>query len=57
MTFTFLAVLKISMVCIGEYTFRIKFVFLMKLSLEFVIRYDVMMVLCYLTLNSSQNLI
>ena len=56
MTFTFLAVLKISMVRIGEYTFRIKFVFLLKLSLEFIIRYDVMMVLCYLTLNSSQNL-
>ena len=56
MAFTFLAVLKISMVRIGEYTFRIKLVFFLKLSLEFIIRYDVMMVLCYLTLNSSQNL-
>ena len=34
MTLTFLAVLKTSMVHIGQYTFRIKFVFFLKLSLD-----------------------
>ena len=34
MAFTFLAVLKISMIRIGEYTFRIKLVIFLKLSLE-----------------------
>ena len=64
-TLTFLTVLKISMVHIGEYTFRIKFVFFLKLSLElilvmmswwfFIINFeqfsDFAVVLIFLTLN------